>query len=178
MLINNAGIGSAGNFESISPAFCQLLVKVNVVAPVLLTRLFLPLLQQQPAAYILNVSSLASFFHIPDKEVYGASKSFLYSFSRSLSNSLRGTPVKVSVVCPGGIQTNERVRRANDKLKGIARKAIQLPEDVAAFTLHRMLAGQAVIIPGNLNNLSLWINRCIPAYIKNKVLTKVIRPEG
>jgi short-subunit dehydrogenase len=50
MLINNAGIGSAGDFENISPAFCQLLVKVNVLSPVLLTRLFLPLLQQQPTA--------------------------------------------------------------------------------------------------------------------------------
>lgn len=172
ILINNAGIGSVGNFEKFPASFYQKQVKVNVLSPVLLTRLFLPLLKLQPAAYILNVSSLASFFNIPGKEVYGASKSFLYSFSRSLRLALRDTPVSVSVVCPGGINTNERIRKANASLKGIAKKTIYSPEEVAAVTIKLMLKRKAIIIPGKLNRLTLWINKFMPAYFKNKLIAK------
>lgn len=178
MLINNAGIGSAENFGNQEASFYELQVKLNVLSPVLLTRLFLPGLQREDAAFILNVSSLANFFYIPGKEVYGASKSFLYSFSKSLRNSLRNSLVKVSVVCPGGINTNERVRKSNEALKGIARKAVQSPEVVAAIAIRGLLAGKAVIVPGKINRLTVWLSRLIPGYFINMIIANAAKRQS
>lgn len=172
ILINNAGLGSMQSFGNMQPEFYQKQIHINITTPVLLTRLLLPLLQQQPQAYILNISSLANFFHIPGKEVYGASKAFLYSFSKSLRNALYNTRVSVSVICPGGINTNERVRAANKSLKGIAAKSICEPEEVAKMAIDGMLRKRPVIIPGHLNQLTLWINRILPANIKNSLIRR------
>lgn len=55
-------------------------ITLNALPPTILTRPLLPILQQQPNAYTLNVSSLANFFHIPGKEVYSATKTFYIPF--------------------------------------------------------------------------------------------------
>lgn len=178
LLINNAGVGSIGTFESFPAEFYQLQVKLNTLIPVLLTRLFLPVLKKQTSAFILNVSSLANFFFIPGKEVYGATKSFLYSFSLSLRNSLRRSSVSVSVVCPGGIDTNERVRLANSQLKGVAKRSILSPGKVAKYTLARVFQKKAIIIPGTINRITLIVNRCLPSVIKNKLISHTARRQS
>lgn len=170
LLINNAGVGSIGAFDSFGPDFYGQQIKLNTLAPVLLSRLFLPMLKKQAFSFILNVSSLAGFFFIPGKEVYGATKSFLYSFSLSLRNSLRRSSVSVSVLCPGGIDTNERVKLANSQLRGIAKRSVLSPQAVAAYTLPLVFQKKAVIIPGKLNRLTLLFNKCLPSIVKNKLI--------
>lgn len=170
MLINNAGIGSIAAFENLDPVFYQQQVKLNTLAPVLLSRLFMPILKKQSSAFILNVSSLASFFFIPGKEVYGATKSFLYSFSLSLRNSLLQSSVSVSVLCPGGIDTNERVKEANGKLSGFAKRSILSPQSVARYTIPLVLKKRAVIIPGGINRASLLLDRWLPNAVKSMLI--------
>jgi uncharacterized protein len=84
MLINNAGIGSTMFFKDGSPVFYEKQIRLNVLVTTMITRMFLPFLQRHACSYILNVGSLASFFYLPKKQVYGATKSFVYSFSKSL----------------------------------------------------------------------------------------------
>lgn len=110
MLINNAGIGSTELFKEGCIIHYEKQIRLNVLATTLLTRLFLDTLKQNSPSYILNVGSLASFFSLAKKQVYGATKSFVWYFSKSLRKELRSENITVSVVCPGGMYTNAAVR--------------------------------------------------------------------
>src|SRR5215831_2484767 len=89
VLINNAGIGYTQFFSETSPEFFRQLIKLNVLATTLLTSLFVTELKKYGPSHILNVGSLSSFFYLPKKQVYAASKSFIYSFSKSLRRELK-----------------------------------------------------------------------------------------
>ncbi|PWU00366.1 MAG: hypothetical protein C5B52_09055 [Bacteroidetes bacterium] len=177
-LINNAGIGSVGAFDSFSPEFYSRQIRVNNVAPVLITRYFLPILKQCNSGYILYVSSLGSFFNIPNKEVYCASKNFLYSFATSLRDSLRDSEISVSVVCPGPVDTNERLIKAHKSMKGLARKAVMSPDEVASFTIRTWLNRQKLIVPGRLNRMSLLLNRLLPHPVKRFMFQKEMKRQA
>lgn len=170
ILINNVGIGSIGPFESFSPEFYKKQIYLNTVVPTILTRLLLKELKSFNTSYILNVASLGGYFHLPDKNVYSATKSFLISFSHSLNNELLGSGVHVSVLCPGPVNTNQRVTAFNKEMKGVSKRLILLPEDVAHIAIERMLKKRRVIIPGVLNKALLIISRLTPYKIKRKLI--------
>src|SRR5579864_5438808 len=68
-------------------------------------KLFLPLLQQQPEAHIVNLSSIFGVIAPPGQAAYCASKFAVRGFTEALRHELAGSPVKVSTVHPGGIRT-------------------------------------------------------------------------
>ena len=113
MLINNAGMGNTGLFDEGSPEFYEKQIGLNVVATTVITHLFVKSLKGKMPSFILNVGSLASFFYLPKKQVYGATKSYIYYFSKSLKKELKSKGVFVSVLCPGGINTNLSVTLIN-----------------------------------------------------------------
>jgi short-subunit dehydrogenase len=170
ILINNAGILGTTLFEKSDTKYLQRLISINILAPIILTRLFLADLKQNRHSYVLNVGSLASFFYLPLKQVYGASKSFVFSFSKSLRKELSPYGVKISVLCPGGINTNDAVIKCNKAGSFISKRSIMEPEDVAAIAITKMFAGKAVIIPGKLNRFFVLLNKWMPVYIKDKII--------
>jgi short-subunit dehydrogenase len=175
ILINNAGIGSAGPFEDFSPAFYEKQVTLNVMVPVLLTRLFLPGLRKMNQAYILNMASMGAFFNMPNKEVYSASKSFILSFSRSLQATLDGSSVSVSVISPGPVDSNARLLEIHKNMKGIARKAVMKPEEVAEAGLEAMFTGKKELVPGGINRMLLFLNRLLPAVIRQGIIRREMK---
>ncbi|WP_276504824.1 SDR family NAD(P)-dependent oxidoreductase [Terrimonas pollutisoli] len=170
MLINNAGIGSTILFEEGSPVLFEKQIRLNVLATTLITRLFLPMLQRHARSYILNVGSLASFFYLPKKQVYGATKSFIYFFSKSLREELSNSNVQVSVLCPGGINTNPTLTLMNKTGNCISRLSVMNPEEVVPIAINGLLSGKEVIIPGRLNNFFMLLDKMLPAFLK-KLLT-------
>ncbi len=169
ILINNAGIGNTHLFSDGSISFYQKQVQLNVMATTLLTRLFLDSLEKNGPSYILNVGSLCSFFFLAKKQVYGATKSFIYFFSKSLRNELAGSNVHVSVICPGGMNTNLSVTMVNKKMSWLSQLAVMNPENVAPIAIDGLLRQKEVIIPGRINKLFLLLNTVIPAYLKKMI---------
>jgi hypothetical protein len=170
ILVNNAGIGNTQLFTETSPEFFKQQIKLNVLATTLLTSLFIPELKKYGPSNILNVGSLSSFFYLPKKQVYGATKSFIYFFSKSLRRELRCDHISVSVVCPGGMNTNFRVSLINRTGNVFSRMSILNPEEVAPVVIEKMIKGKEVIIPGTLNRLSMILDKLLPAFMK-KILT-------
>lgn len=175
ILVNNAGIGSAGPFEDFSTGFYEKQVTLNVMVPVLLTRLFLPDLRKSDKAYILNMGSMGAFFNMPNKEVYSASKSFILSFSRSLQATLEGTSVKVAVISPGPVDSNARLLEIHKNMKGIARKAVMKPEEVAEAGLDALFNGKKEVVPGSINRLLLFLNRLLPSSVRQSIIRREMR---
>jgi len=172
MLINNAGKGHLGCFTDFDHTFYEKLVRLNVEAVVLLTRLFLPEMKRLKRAYILNLGSIASFYPIPYKIVYAGSKSFIYSFSRALKQELKQSSVTVSVLCPGPIITNQEVIQRIRQSGFWGRRSSMRPGRMARIAVSQMLQGKAVIIPGELNKLFRFASMLVPTRIKQGLLAK------
>lgn len=175
MLINNAGFGASGAFVGASSDFYEQMMQLNVVNTVLLTRTFLPELQRHPQAYILNTGSAAAFFDMPYKLVYSATKTFIYSFSRALCAELKHTAIKVAVVCPGGVNTNEEVRKRTEQMGWFARKVTLEPEFVAQKAIQGLLRGKPLILPGAVAKLYYTAAKIIPYSLKMTILTRIYK---
>lgn len=168
-LINNAGMLSRAMFCDLEPEYFLNQIRLNVSAPTLLISLFMPDLKQNSPSAILNVSSMASFFYLPQKQVYGGTKSYLLSFSQSLRRELKGDGISVSVVCPGGMNTTPKLIFQNRIGSWGSRQSIMDPEDVAKISIKAMLNGKSLIIPGGVNYLFILLNRLLPRFIKEKI---------
>lgn len=165
MLINNVGISSTMFFSEGSINFYHKQVKLNVVTTTLLTSLFLDMLKTNKPSHILNVGSLSCFFYLAKKQVYGATKSYIYSFSKSLRGELSTEGVNVSVICPGGMNTNETIIKTNEANNWLARQSIMNPEEVAPIAIKGLLNRKEIIIPGRMNKLFLLIDKLLPSFI-------------
>jgi short-subunit dehydrogenase len=166
VLINNAGMGGTHFFEERDTEYYYKQIELNVVAPTLLTHFFLETLEKNSPSYILNVGSLASFFYLPKKGVYGGTKSYLVSFSKSLGRELRSKNIFVSTVCPGGMNTTPILILQNKNMKGMGRWSVMNPEAVAKIAIDGMMAKKEVIIPGFWNRLFMFLDKLLPKWFK------------
>jgi short-subunit dehydrogenase len=108
IVINNAGVALLGQFSEIDQAQMDWLMKINFWGTVHSTRAFLPHLSRRPEAHIVNLSSIFRIIAPPGQTAYCASKFAVRGFSESLRHELQTakSPVRLSVVHPGGVATN------------------------------------------------------------------------
>ncbi len=170
ILVNNAGIGSKNNFDKIDIEFYKKQITINVMNMVLLTRLLINNLKKSTPSYILNLGSLGGFFNIPEKASYVATKAFVHTFTKSISYELENTGVNITLVCPGGVSTNENNKKVIAELKGLSRKSIFEPEEIAKIAVEGMFRKQKVIIPGLINKFALNINRLTPEFLRKIII--------
>ncbi len=174
ILVNNAGYGLSGSFESWPLEDSLDMMLVNTIAPVSLCRLFLPRLKQQPRAYILNIASSAAYQAIPYLSLYAATKILVITFSRGLRQELRGSTVSVTCVSPGATDTDFTVRaRIGEKGLKAAAKVNMSPEAVARIAVKSMLAGKAEVITGVVNKLGAFMVWLLPKGWVEKTVMKI-----
>lgn len=175
MLINDTGLGSTMLFSEGDIAFYQKQIKLNIIATTMLTHLFLDMLRLNGPSHILNVGSLSSYFFLPKKQVYAATKSFIYFFTKCLRKELNQNEISISVICPGSMNTNISVIRLLKTSGCISRSSVRNPEDVAPIAINGLLNGREVIIPGKINKLFLLMNILIPSLIKKKIIGRQMK---
>lgn len=173
-LINNAGVLSKGFFREVDLQYYLKQIEVNICAPTLLIKMFYDQLKRNSPSGILNVSSLASYFSLPTKQVYGATKAYLYSFSKSLNLEFRKDNIWVSIVCPGGMNTNPNMCYKNRTMGWFANLSIMDPEEVAVITMDEFLNKKEVIIPGAVNKFYLTLGKITPQFIRDSITTKAM----
>ncbi|HSZ96499.1 MAG TPA: SDR family NAD(P)-dependent oxidoreductase [Bradyrhizobium sp.] len=108
IVINNAGVALLGQFHEIDQAQMEWLFNINFWGAVHATRAFLPHLASQPASHIVNLSSIFGIVAPPGQTAYSAAKFAVRGFSEALRHELQmaKSPIRLSVVHPGGIKTN------------------------------------------------------------------------
>jgi short-subunit dehydrogenase len=170
ILVNNAGYGLSGAFETYTAEQHRDMMQVNMTVPVMLTRLLLPELKQHPQSYILNIASSAAYQAVPGLSTYAASKSFILSFSRALQFELRKTPVSVTVVSPGGTDT-DFANRAHVSAKAVkaGEKLNMTPEAVAKLAINAMFSRETELITGFVNKLGAFLVWLLPNKLSEKV---------
>ncbi|WP_373493114.1 SDR family NAD(P)-dependent oxidoreductase [Aquiflexum sp.] len=166
-LINNAGVGGNYQFGNEDFSVFNRMIQLNIKALTLITHGMVNILSNHPQSYILNVSSLIIHFEGPYKQVYGATKSFIFYFSKSLSIELKEKNIQVTVLCPGGINTNIKMSMINNRCNLLQLISVLYPEEVAAYTIEKTLKGKDVIIPGKIVNIYFIFSKLIPNQFKN-----------
>ncbi|RFM31680.1 SDR family NAD(P)-dependent oxidoreductase [Chitinophaga silvisoli] len=169
ILINNAGYAVWGDFDATSLDDQNKMLQVNMQTPVALCHHFLPLLKQQPAAYIMNVASTAAYQAVPTLSTYAASKAFMLLFTRGLRADMKGTNVSVTCLCPGPVNTNFIDRAGMQAIKATAEKYGMMPDEVARIAVNGMFAKKAELVPGFLNAATAFFTRLVPKAMVEKI---------
>jgi short-subunit dehydrogenase len=173
LLVNNAGVALIGTFEESSQADFAWVMDINFWAPVRLTRAFLYALRREPAAHIVNLSSIFGIIAPPGNAAYSASKFALRGFSEALRHELLGSNVTLTVVHPGGIRTaiaeTARISQAIDPEKARAATAEftkllkTSPEDAAEQIARAVVKRSGRLLIGGDARMIDRIQRIFPA---------------
>lgn len=178
LLVNNAGFGSFGPFETLDLQKESDMIAVNVAALVTLTRLYLPGILAQGRGGVLNVGSTAAFQPVPYMSTYGATKAFVQSFSEGLwaENQDLKNDVRIVCLCPGGTETNF------GHAIGVPRTTFEkaphtTPEEVASRGLDALDRGELYAVVGALNYVGTLLSRVFPRSVTARVSAEIFRPE-
>jgi 3-oxoacyl-[acyl-carrier protein] reductase len=134
-LINNAGIGTEGLLATMHNSEIEALLRLNILAPVILTKYVVRHMMADGAGRIINMSSIIASTGYNGLSVYGATKAAAAGFTRSLAREVGKLGITVNAVAPGFIDTDLTQNLADDQRKRIASRSAlrRLPEsdDVA-----------------------------------------------
>lgn len=172
ILVNNAGFGNLSPFHHTTPSMLQGMMAINNHALVLLTHYMIPELRRNRFAYLMNVGSLASFMPIPNKSVYAATKSFVYTFSAILRAELGRDNISVSCLCPGGTRTSDKILAHAQAVAG-SRYFMQDPQAVAREAVAALLRRKFRIIPGWHNKAFFMLLQVLPGSCVRWILKHV-----
>ena len=162
-LINVAGLDHEGLFLERDSAEITGILRLNIESALLMIHSLLPFRDHGVPFRIINVSSLGAYFCMPVKATYAASKRFLLDFSLAIRNELREENVTVTVLCPAGLPTNEVCIQAIEAQGTMGQLTTENIGKVAHETVEAALHGRAVVVPGMLNRLLLWLSGLVPA---------------
>ena len=145
VLINNAGVVSAGAFEKISDDDIITQVNINVIGLILMTKHALPLLKNSKEAALVNVSSGLALISMPFYAPYAATKSAVKAFSESIRRELKDFPIQVTTLYPTATDTP---MMSETKLEGM-----HAPEMVAQKLIAGIKNGDIDVILSDMDNV-------------------------
>ena len=176
-LINNAGLGDHGSFDSSDWTRVQSMLDLNITALTHLTHLLVNRMVIRGRAAILNVSSVAGFFPLPNMAVYSATKAYVTSFSEALAIELRPKGITVTALCPGPVPTEffgvatrpgEEDRASHFKTFSAL---VASPADVVRAGLQAIASDRARVIPGPLLATAVTLALVVPFCIIRRILS-------
>ena len=175
LLVNNAGFGTHGPFETLDAGREHEEVMLNVATVVDLCHAYLPAMARRGDGAVLNVASTAAFQPTPYMAVYGATKAFVLSFSEALWAEYRGRGVRVCALCPGPTTTAFfDVVGTPDAGVGARRRAAQ----VVATGLRALEADRPSAVDGLANRLLVQGSRVTPRAVMAMLSRRAQRPRG
>ncbi|QJW89485.1 SDR family oxidoreductase [Spirosoma taeanense] len=162
-LVNNAGFGEYGKFATETDLQKELnVIQVNLTALVHLTKLFLKDMVARNEGKILMLGSIASIMPNPMMAVYGATKSFIYSFSEALRNEVKDTNITITVLMPPATDTDffNKAGASNTVAQEQARS--MSPTDVAKEGYDALMKGKDKAIAGFSTKVQAAAFRVLP----------------
>lgn len=166
VLVNNAGFGAFGEFVNIDLNKELNLIKTNITAVHILTKLYLKEMTKKNKGRILNVSSIAGNMPGPLMATYYASKAYVLRLSEGIREELKRAKsnVKISVLQPGPVDTNF------SDVAGVKFNSTALSSQyVAKYTVKQFFKGKFNIIPGFSIKCVKFFSKIIPNNIMAKM---------
>lgn len=170
ILINNAGFGDCGRFSETDLNKDISMIKTNVIAYHILTKLYLKEMKKKNSGKILNVASIAGFMPGPLMATYYATKNYIVRLSEAIREELKRekSKVQISILCPGPVETNFN-KVANVKFSLREANSMQ----VAKYAIKKLEKGKFYIVPGIDVKLARFGAKIAPSNFVAKITYKV-----
>jgi uncharacterized oxidoreductase len=164
ILINNAGEMRSINLQDTANDLIDMTreIEINLIGPVRMVQQFLPQLRKMKSAAILNVTSGIALVPFPLAPIYGATKSGLRSYTKSLRIQLKNTPVKVFELAAPGAKTP--ISDQFENVDGFDSKILMEPDKIIDAAIKGLKNDDLEIYPG-LARVLLIMSRLAPAFI-------------
>gem|GEM_PF-302359 len=169
VLVNNAGLGAKGPFIDGDPAGYADLIRVNLTAPVLLTRALLPGMVARGRGAVIHVASVNALAPMPYSAVYSATKTFLLTYATAVWHENRDRGVVFQTLLPGTTATAFHDRQQTSLPAWAA-----APDAVAAASL-RALGRHPVHVPGALNRAFRLLGALMPLRARTAAAGEALR---
>jgi short-subunit dehydrogenase len=173
LLVNNAGIGTSGNFWELPIDAEVAMIQLNAVALVQLMHAALDGMVQRNRGGVINISSLGAYQPVPFSATYGATKAFVSSLTNAVREELRGTDVRLMVVAPGFTRTE--FQETSFEPRPLPEFVWQSADTVAATAMRAYDRGRAVCITGGVNVVAAAAASVMPAVVMRRVSGAVTR---
>lgn len=171
LLINASGFGKFGSYDQIPLQDSLDMIDLNCKALVRMTQLTLPYLTE--GAHVIQVDSLSAFQPVPYLGVYGATKAFVLSYSRSLNAELAPRKIRMMAFCPGWVKT-EFFDHAEQTSKTAVTYFNQMftAKEVVACALKDSARGKDVCVPGFRIKAQVLLTKLLPHRLVIKIWMK------
>ncbi len=171
-LINNAGVGSMGEFTKLDLDHELNMIDLNVRSLIELTHRFLVPMRERKSGSIINVASTAGFQPVPFMATYAATKAFVLSFSEALAEENRPFGIKIMALCPGVTETNFFEAA---KMQRPPARIAQTPEAVVDTALRALARGKSSVISGWTNFIMVQSERLAPRSVVTRIAGTMLR---
>ncbi len=142
ILVNNAGVTHSAPLAETTTEGWERCMRVNARAPFILCREALGLLSKAEPGFIINIASVVGIKGYPLQSAYTSSKHALRGMTISLAEELRGSNVRVHLLCPGGVDTD----MVGNVRPDIKKENLIGPGEIAELVLYLVMhKGNAVI---------------------------------
>ncbi len=172
IIVHCAGTSAVGHFENLAPERQQRVIRVNSIAPMLITAGILKRDLIEPSGTLVFISSLSHYTGYPGAAAYAASKDALASYARSLSVALAPRELHVLTVFPGPTRTPHARRFSPDNSREHLRMA---PETVADSIFQAVRRRKRILIPGLQNRAAAMAARVFPRLVERAFEQAVFR---
>jgi short-subunit dehydrogenase len=166
VVINNAGVSVRASMEEVSYEDIEFVLGVNLWGVLYGTKAFLPLFRERGAGHIVNISSINAFVPFTKNGPYNISKYAVHGLNETLMQELRGQPIRVTSVHPGGIQTNiaNNARHVSEReAKMFGKIAMTSPRTCAKTILRAVEKNQERVFVGLDAKIMATAKRAMPA---------------
>lgn len=167
LLVNNAGLGSVGEFAELPVDGEVRQVDVNVRALLRLTHAALRSMISRQEGAIINVASMAGYQPVPYNATYAATKAFVLSFSEALHEEAKTHGITVTCLCPGPVRTEfqqvAKIKAGRMRGRPLLRyMAGESPVGVVEAALRALEEGRDVVVPGAINRAIVRSAQTLP----------------
>jgi short-subunit dehydrogenase len=174
VLVNNAGFGAYGEFQTSHLDRQVAMVQVNCAAVVHLTRLYLPAMIERRRGAILILASTAAYQAVAYISTYAATKAFDLSFAEGLAEEVRRYGVRVCALCPGSTESEFTSVAGAPGQHGLR---TETAEQVARVGLRALAQGKHSVISGFINRMNVELQRLAPRRLVTATAERIFRPK-
>jgi len=174
-LLANAGHGLGHAFLEQDFSAVQHVIDTNITGTIYLLHKVGKLLKAQGHGRVLITGSIAGFQPGSFQAVYNGTKAFIDSFSQALRNEMKGTGVTITCLMPGPTDT-EFFERADMLDTKVAADQKMDPAEVARTGFHAMLKGEADVVAGLKNKMTVAMSKVTPAQVLAEQHRKLAEP--
>jgi len=161
-LVNDAGQGQYGTFDTTDINRELDIIQLNIGAYVVFTKLYLQEFKARGAGKILQVGSVAGELPGPLQAVYHGTKAFVNSFTESIQEENKDSNVTITNLLPGVTKTDFFNKAHMTQAKNVADGQGAAPADVAKDGYKALMNGESRIISGFMNNVQVGMSKVLP----------------